>query len=67
MYDWYFSGDFLQRIVLKRVPQQLDRLRKASRSRTLNEAEQALQLALVGLTRSRLAELTEKALREKGL
>ena len=20
MYDWYFSGDFLQRIVLKRVP-----------------------------------------------
>ena len=27
MYDWYFSGDFLRR-VLKRVPQQLDRLKK---------------------------------------
>ena len=60
MYDWYFSADFLNRIVLRRVPQVLDRLRKASRSRGLSEAEQALQLSLVGLTRSRIAELTEK-------
>lgn len=67
MYDWYFSGDFLQRIVLKRVPQMLDRLRKASRSRTLSEAEQALQLSLVGLTRSRIAELTEKAEKAKAI
>jgi radical SAM superfamily enzyme YgiQ (UPF0313 family) len=61
MYDWYFSEDFLNRIVLKRVPQQLDRLRKASRSRELSEAERDLQLALVGLTRARIAELAEKA------
>ena len=27
MYDWYFSEDFLKK-VLKKVPQQLDRLRK---------------------------------------
>ena len=67
MYDWYFSGDFLQRIVLKRVPQALDRLRKASRSRSLSEAEQALQVSLVGLTRSRLAELTDKAEKAKGI
>lgn len=61
MYDWYFSEDFLNRIVLKRVPQQLDRLRKASRSRELSEAERELQLALVGLTRARIAELAGKA------
>src|SRR6266540_879810 len=61
MYDWYFSEDFLNRIVLKRVPQQLDRLRKASRSRELSEAERDLQLALAGLTRARIAELAEKA------
>jgi len=65
MYDWYFSEDFLNRIVLKRVPQQLDRLRKASRSRELSEAERDLQLALVGLTRARIAELAEKAERAK--
>jgi radical SAM superfamily enzyme YgiQ (UPF0313 family) len=67
MYDWYFSGDFLQRIVLKRVPQMLDRLRKSSRSRSLSEAEQALQVSLVGLTRSRIAELTEKAEKAKAI
>ena len=61
MYDWYFSEDFLNRIVLKRVPQQLDRLRKASRSCELSEAERDLQLALVGLTRARIAELAERA------
>src|SRR5437667_6831531 len=65
MYDWYFSEDFLCRLVLKRVPQQLDRLRKLSRLRSLTEAERDLQLALVGLTRARMAELTEKAERAK--
>src|SRR5437667_4324482 len=65
MYDWYFSEDFLCRLVLKRVPQQLDRLRKLSRLRSLTEAEQGLQLALAGLTRGRMAELTEKAERAK--
>src|SRR3989454_938016 len=65
MYDWYFSEDFLCRVVLKRVPQQLDRLRKLSRLRSLTEAERDLQLALVGLTRARMAELTEKAERAK--
>ena len=30
MYDWYFSEDFLKK-VLRRVPQQLDRLRKLSK------------------------------------
>src|SRR5213593_764701 len=65
MYDWYFSEDFLCRLVLKRVPQQLDRLRKLSRLRSLTEAERNLQLALVGLTRARLSELTEKAERAK--
>src|SRR5881396_1696355 len=65
MYDWYFSEDFLCRLVLKRVPQQLDRLRKLSRLRSLTEAEQELQLALAGLTRARMAELTEKAERAK--
>src|SRR5437660_1281686 len=65
MYDWYFSEDFLCRLVLKRVPQQLDRLRKLSRLRSLTEAERDLQLALVGLTRTRMVELTEKAERAK--
>src|SRR5436309_842715 len=65
MYDWYFSEDFLCRLVRKRVPQQLDRLRKLSRLRSLTEAERDLQLALVGLTRARLSELTEKAERAK--
>src|SRR5437660_2706422 len=65
MYDWYFSDDFLCRLVLKRVPQQLDRLRKLSRLRSLTEAEQVLQLALVGLTRARMAELAEKAEKAK--
>lgn len=60
MYDWYFSGDFLKR-VLKRVPQQLDRLRKLSKKRDLEEWEQELQLALCDLTRDRIAALTEKA------
>jgi len=65
MYDWYFSEDFLCRLVLKRVPQQLDRLRKLARLRSLTEAERELQLALAGLTRARMAELTEKAEKAK--
>src|SRR2546427_10133418 len=64
MYDWYFSGDFLRRI-LKKVPQQLERLRKISRSRELTEAEQDLQIALCELTRERIAQLTEKAEKAK--
>ena len=35
MYDWYFSEDFLKK-VLRRVPQQLDRLRKLSKKRELD-------------------------------
>jgi anaerobic magnesium-protoporphyrin IX monomethyl ester cyclase len=64
MYDWYFSGDFLRRI-LKKVPQQLERLRKISRSRDLTEAEQNLQIALCDLTRERVAQLTAKAEKAK--
>lgn len=60
MYEWFFSGDFLRR-VLKRVPQQLDRLRKLSRVRELDPSEVELQLALCELTRQRIAELSEKA------
>jgi hypothetical protein len=64
MYDWFFSGDFLQR-VLKKVPQQLDRLKKVSRLRDLTEPEMDLQMALCDCSRSRIAELTEKAERAK--
>ena len=60
MYDWYFSEDFLRR-VLKKVPQQLDRLRKLSKKRELEEWETDLQQALCDVTRNRIAELTEKA------
>ncbi len=60
MYDWFFSGDFLQR-VLKKVPQQLDRLKKVSRLRDLTEPELELQMALCDCTRSRIAQLTENA------
>ncbi len=38
MYDWYFSADFLKR-VLKRVPQQLDRLTRIGRDRDLTDSE----------------------------
>lgn len=60
MYDWYFSEDFLRR-VLKRVPPQLDRLKKLSRVRDLTEAEVDLQIALCECTRNRIGELAEKA------
>ncbi|HXF92231.1 MAG TPA: radical SAM protein [Nitrospiraceae bacterium] len=64
MYDWYFSEDFLKR-VLRKVPQQLDRLRKLAKKRELEEWEADLQLALCDLTRQRIAELTDKAERAK--
>ncbi len=60
MYDWFFSEDFLHR-VLKKVPQQLDRLKKICRNRDLTDAEVELQLSLCDCTRSRMAELIEKA------
>jgi len=60
MYDWFFSEDFLRR-VLRRVPQQLDRLRKLARKRGLEEREQDLQVALCDLSRERIAALIEKA------
>src|SRR5581483_114916 len=66
MYDWYFSEEFLKR-VLRRVPQQLDRLRKLARSRDLAEWEQDLQLALCDLTRDRIADLAKRAERAKAI
>jgi radical SAM superfamily enzyme YgiQ (UPF0313 family) len=60
MYDWYFSEDFLKK-VLRRVPQQLDRLRKLSKKRDLSADEKDLQLGLCDLTRQRIDELIKKA------
>jgi radical SAM superfamily enzyme YgiQ (UPF0313 family) len=60
MYDWFFSGDFLRR-VLKKVPQQLDRLKKIARERDLTDAEVELQLSLCDCSRSRIGELIKKA------
>ena len=64
MYDWYFSEDFLKK-VLRRVPQQLDRLRKLSKNRDLSADEMDLQLALCDLTRPRMDELSKKAEKAK--
>lgn len=64
MYDWYFSADFLKR-VLKKVPQQLDRLKRVARDRGLSDEEQELQLALCECTRTRMADLIENAERAK--
>lgn len=66
MYDWYFSADFLKR-VLKRVPQQLDRLKRLARDRGLSEEETELQMALCGCTRTRIADLIEQAERAKAI
>lgn len=66
MYDWYFSADFLKR-VLKRVPQQLDRLKRLDRDRGLSEEETGLQMALCECTRSRMADLIEQAERAKAI
>jgi len=60
MWDWYFSEDFLKK-VLRRVPQQLDRLRKFSKKRELSEAEMDLQLALCDVTHQRMAKLIQNA------
>lgn len=64
MYDWFFSEDFLHR-VLKKVPQQLNRLKKITRDRGLTDAEVELQLALCDCSRSRIGELIEKAVEAK--
>jgi radical SAM superfamily enzyme YgiQ (UPF0313 family) len=66
MYDWYFSEDFLKK-VLRRVPQQLDRLRKLSKKRDLSADEMDLQLALCDLTRQRIDELIKKAEKAKAI
>jgi anaerobic magnesium-protoporphyrin IX monomethyl ester cyclase len=60
MYDWFFSGDFL-RLIQKKVPQQLDRLKKVGKRRELTDAEVELQLALCNCTRNFISELIEKA------
>ena len=64
MYDWYFSRDFLRRI-LKKVPQQLDRLKKIRRSRELTDEEVDLQLALCNCTRGYISDLAERAEKAK--
>ena len=66
MYDWYFSADFLKRI-LKRIPQQLDRLKKLARDRGLSDEETELQVALCACTRSHMADLIERAERAKAI
>lgn len=66
MYDWYFSADFLKR-ALKRVPQQLDRLKRLARDRGLSDEEIELQMALCACTRSRMADLIEQAERAKAI
>lgn len=66
MYDWYFSEDFLKK-VLRRVPQQLDRLRKLAKRRELEEWETDVQLALCDLTRQRIDELIKKAEKAKAI
>ncbi len=59
-WDLYFSEDFLKK-VLRRVPQQLDRLRKLSKKRDLDANEMDLQLALCDVTHQRMAKLIQNA------
>ncbi len=66
MYDWYFSENFLKK-VLRRVPQQLDRLRKLSKKRDLSADEIELQIALCDLTRQRIDQLIKKAEQAKAI
>jgi hypothetical protein len=66
MWDWYFSEDFLKK-VLRKVPQQLDRLRKLSNKRELSEAEMELQLALCDVTRQKIGELIKNAEKAKAI
>ncbi len=60
MYDWYFSEEFLKK-VLRKVPYQLDRLRKLSKKRDLDRTETDLQMALCDLTRPRIDKLIKNA------
>jgi hypothetical protein len=66
MWDWYFSEDFLKK-VLRRVPQQLDRLRKLSKRRDLDAAEIDLQMALCDLSHKRIEELIKNAVKAKAI
>lgn len=66
MWDWYFSEDFLKK-VLRRVPQQLDRLRKLSKKRELSESEMDLQMALCDVSRQKIDELIKKAEKAKAI
>jgi hypothetical protein len=66
MYDWYFSEDFLKK-VLYRVPRQLDRLRKLSKKRDLSAEEMDLQMALCDVTRQKIDELSKKAEKAKAI
>jgi radical SAM family protein len=66
MWDWYFSEDFLKK-VLRKVPQQLDRLRKLANKRDLTDYEMDVQLALCDVTRQRIDELIKKAEKAKSI
>ena len=66
MWDWYFSEDFLKK-VLRKVPQQLDRLRKLSKKRDLDANEMDLQLALCDVTRQKVDELIKQAEKAKAI
>src|SRR5215475_12127246 len=66
MYDWYFSEDFLKK-VLRRVPQQLDRLRKLAKKRELADWEMDVQMALCDVTMQRIDELITRAEKAKAI
>ncbi|MBA5873015.1 MAG: radical SAM protein [Nitrospira sp. CR1.2] len=66
MWDWYFSEDFLKK-VLRKVPQQLDRLRKLAKKRELEDWENDLQLQLCEVSRQRIDELIRKAEQAKAI
>jgi anaerobic magnesium-protoporphyrin IX monomethyl ester cyclase len=66
MWDWYFSEAFLKK-VLRKVPQQLDRLRKLANKRDLTDYEMDVQLALCDVTRQRIDELIKKAEKAKAI
>ncbi|BFU93293.1 MAG: conserved protein of unknown function [Nitrospira sp.] len=66
MWDWYFSEDFLKK-VLRRVPQQLDRLRKLSKKRELADYEMDVQMALCDISRQKIDELIKKAEKAKAI
>src|SRR5215467_6093037 len=66
MWDWYFSEDFLKK-VLRKVPQQLDRLRKLANKRELADWEMAVQMDLCDVTRQRIDELIKKAEKAKSI